>query len=186
MRIGELSERLGLNPKTVRYYESIGLLPEPERTPSGYRIYSETDIERVAFIKTAQRLGITLDEIREILALRDRGERPCGYVRDVLRREVAAVDNRLVELRQLRKQLIELDRLADSLSEVDDGFTCQLIDHVRARAEAEANGDGMELRNMTPRHGEFGLAGRVRREPGQATDIEPGTESRPPNRRRRP
>ncbi|MBW3557664.1 MAG: MerR family DNA-binding protein [Actinobacteria bacterium] len=68
----------------------------------------------LAFIKTAQRLGITLDEIREILTLRDRGERPCGYVRDVLRREVAAVDNRLVELRQLRRQLIELDRLADA------------------------------------------------------------------------
>ena len=156
MRIGELSDRLGVNPKTVRYYESIGLLPEPERTPSGYRIYTEADIDRVAFIKTAQRLGITLDEIREILALRDRGERPCGYVRDVLRREVAAVGNRLVELRQLREHLIELDRLADTLSEADDGFTCQLIDHVRARAEAAADADGMQARNVARPHGEFG------------------------------
>lgn len=141
MRIGELSERLGLNPKTIRYYESIGLLPEPERRPSGYRIYTESDIDRVAFIKTAQRLGITLDEIREILALRERGERPCEYVRDVLRREVDAIDKRLAELRQLRKNLIELDRLAESLPEAENGLTCRLIDHIRLRADAAANAD---------------------------------------------
>src|SRR5690606_16567547 len=73
MRIGELAERLGVNPKTIRYYESIGLLSPPERTPAGYRIYGEDALERLTFIKTAQRLGITLDETREILALRDRG-----------------------------------------------------------------------------------------------------------------
>ncbi len=140
MRIGELAERLAVNPKTIRYYESIGLLPEPERTPSGYRAYTETDVDRVAFIKTAQRLGITLDEIREILALRERGERPCAYVRDVLRREVAAIDKRLAELGQLRRDLTELDKLAEALPEADNGFTCRLIDHVRARAEAATSG----------------------------------------------
>jgi DNA-binding transcriptional MerR regulator len=139
MRIGELAERLAVNPKTIRYYESISVLPEPERTPSGYRTYTETDVDRVAFIKTAQRLGITLDEIREILALRERGERPCAYVRDVVRRELAAIDERLAELRQLRRDLTELDKLADALPEAENGFTCRLIDHVRARAEAAAS-----------------------------------------------
>ncbi len=76
MRIGELGERLGVNTKTIRYYESIGLVPEPERTSSGYRIYSEADVERLVFIKSAQRLGLALDEVREILALRERGRRP--------------------------------------------------------------------------------------------------------------
>jgi DNA-binding transcriptional MerR regulator len=140
MRIGELAERLAVNPKTIRYYESIGLLPEPERTPSGYRAYTDIDVDRVAFIKTAQRLGITLDEIREILALRERGERPCAYVRDVLRREVAALDKRLAELRQLRRDLTELDKLAEGLPETDNGLTCRLIDHVRTRAEATISG----------------------------------------------
>lgn len=109
MRIGELAERLAVNPKTIRYCESIGLLPEPERTPSGYRAYTETDVDRVAFIKTAQRLSITLDEVREILALRERGERPCAYVRDVLRREVAAIDKRAVGARRrgVRVELVE-------------------------------------------------------------------------------
>lgn len=136
MRIGELAERLGLNPKTIRYYESIGLLPEAERTPSGYRLYTEADVERLGFIKAAQRLGITLDEIREILALRDRGQRPCGYVRDVLRREVGVIGQRLVELRKLRQELVELDALAEELPET--GHVCELIEHVRARAALEA------------------------------------------------
>src|SRR3546814_457103 len=82
MRIGELAARLAINTKTIRYYEGIGLLPPPDRTASGYRAYDEDDVERLTFIKTAQRLGITLDEIREILAFRERGERPCEYVRD--------------------------------------------------------------------------------------------------------
>lgn len=81
MRIGELAARLGLNTRTIRYYESIALLPEPERTASGYRTYDEADVERLAFIKSAQRLGLALDEIREVLALRERGVTPCGYVR---------------------------------------------------------------------------------------------------------
>lgn len=61
MLIGELAAKLGVNPKTIRYYESIGVLPESKRTASEYRIYDEGDLQRVAFIKGAQTLGITLD-----------------------------------------------------------------------------------------------------------------------------
>ena len=80
MRIGQLAERFGVNTKTIRYYESIGLLPSPVRRPSGYRVYGESDAERLAFVRTAQRFGLHLDQIGEILGLRDRGERPCDYV----------------------------------------------------------------------------------------------------------
>jgi len=132
MRIGELAARLAINPKTIRYYEGIGLLPDPDRTPSGYRVYDEYDVERLTFIKTAQRLGVTLDEIREILAFRERGDRPCDYVRQVLRREVAEIDQRLVELTALRDELVALENLADELPESRPG-TCRLIDHVRQR-----------------------------------------------------
>jgi DNA-binding transcriptional MerR regulator len=130
MRIGELADRLGVNTKTIRYYEGIGLMPSPDRTPSGYRVYDEDAVERLTFIKTAQRLGITLDEAREILALRDRGERPCGYVRDVLRREVAEIDERMRELEMLRAELVALDRVAGDLPDTEPG-RCRIIDHVR-------------------------------------------------------
>lgn len=80
LRIGELAERLGLNPRTIRYYESIGLLPRAERTPSGYRLYGETDEERLRFIRAAQGIGLALDEIKEVLDFKDRDELPCPYV----------------------------------------------------------------------------------------------------------
>lgn len=132
MRIGELAARLGINPKTIRYYEGIGLLPDPERTAAGYRVYEEDDVERLTFIKTAQRLGITLDEIGEILAFRERGEQPCNYVRTVLRREVAELDQRLLELTSLRDELVALEDLADQIPESRPG-ACRLIEHVRQR-----------------------------------------------------
>ena len=130
MRIGKLAEQLGLNPRTIRYYEGIDLLPEPHRTPSGYRDYDQRTAELLTFIKSAQRLGISLDEIREILALRDRGEQPCAYVREVLRRQVDEIDERIAELRHLRNELVTLDRLADQLPDPGPG-RCRLIEHVR-------------------------------------------------------
>ncbi len=136
MRIGALADQLGLNPKTIRYYEGIGLLPEPKRTASGYRDYDDSTAELLTFIKTAQRLGITLDAIREIVALRDRGEQPCTYVREVLRREVADIDERIAELARLREQLVTLDEEAEGLPE-DRAARCRLIEHVRRR-EARA------------------------------------------------
>ncbi|MBN8785385.1 MAG: heavy metal-responsive transcriptional regulator [Terrimonas ferruginea] len=137
MRIGELADQLGLNTKTIRYYESIGLLPEPARTPSGYRDYDDRAGERLRFIRTAQRLGITLDEIREILAFRDRGDQPCGYVREVLRRQVDEIDERIAELRQLRRELVTLDDIADQLPDPGPG-QCRLIEHVRQHDASNA------------------------------------------------
>ena len=84
MRIGEIGSAVGVDPPTIRYYESVGVLPEPERTSSGYRAYSRADVERLRFVTLARSLGLGLDDIRDILALRDRGEAPCGYVRGVL------------------------------------------------------------------------------------------------------
>jgi DNA-binding transcriptional MerR regulator len=108
MRIGELAERLGVTTKAIRFYERIGLLPDPTRTPSGYRSYEEVDADRLVFIKTAQRLGLSLDEIKEIIAFRDRGEQPCGYVAEVLQRQVSDLDGRIREMRALRDELRRL------------------------------------------------------------------------------
>jgi DNA-binding transcriptional MerR regulator len=130
MRIGELAERLGISTKSIRFYESIGLMPDPARTPSGYRDYAQADAERLTFIKTAQRLGLSLDEISEIIAFRDRGQQPCGYVADVLRRQVADLDRRIREMRQLRDELKALGAKAAVASEDPNSF-CGIIEHVR-------------------------------------------------------
>jgi DNA-binding transcriptional MerR regulator len=95
--------------------------------------YGDDALECLAFIRTAQRRGLSLDEIREILALRDGGERPCAYVRDVLRRQVVEIDERMAELARLRDELVALDSLADRLPETGAG--CGIIDHARAAAD---------------------------------------------------
>ncbi len=136
MRIGELAGQVGLNPKTIRYYESIGVLPEPDRTSSGYRDYDESYAGRLRFIRSAQRLGIALGEVKEILAFRERGEVPCGYVREVLDTQAANIERRIGELQELHVQLIELAAVAGTLPTPTVGVACQLIEHVHQKVEA--------------------------------------------------
>ena len=133
MRIGELARRIGVNPKTVRYYEGIGLLPTPEREPSGYRDYDDHDVDRLRFIRTAQRLGLSLSEISEILAFRERAERPCDYVLEVLDRQVADLDRRIAEMADLRRELTALKARADRLPD-EEGCYCAVIEHSSAGA----------------------------------------------------
>ena len=130
MRIGELADLLAVTTKSIRFYESIGLMPEPVRTPSGYRDYAGEDAERLTFIKTAQRLGLSLDEIGEIIAFRDRGQQPCSYVAGVLRRQVADLDRRIGEMQALRDELTTLEAKAARGSDAAGTF-CGIIEHVR-------------------------------------------------------
>ncbi|MDR7492508.1 MAG: heavy metal-responsive transcriptional regulator [Armatimonadota bacterium] len=111
-RIGELAREFGLNPRTLRYYESVGLL-HPGRTPSGYRVYVETDRERLRFVLRAKRAGLSLGEVVEVFRLRDRGELPCGHVRGWLDRKLAEVEDQLRALRGWRQELRHLRRRAD-------------------------------------------------------------------------
>ena len=130
MRIGELADAAGVTTKTIRFYESVGLLPDPPRSASGYRRYETSDAERLRFIKTAQRLGLSLDEIREIVAFRDRGEQPCGYVADLLDRQVQGLDRRIEEMRELRDELRQL-RARAAQGPAPDGSYCGVIEHAR-------------------------------------------------------
>ena len=112
LQIGQLADRVGVNPRTIRYYERIGLLPEPQRTDAGYRLYAAGDEDRLRFIKSAQRLGFTLGEVKETLACRERGERACPYVAGVIDDRLAQVDERMRELRRFKRELRELrDRM---------------------------------------------------------------------------
>lgn len=127
MRIGELAGLVGVKPKTVRYYEGIGLLPDPDRRRSGYREYSDDDVDRLRFIRTAQRLGLALSEISEILAFRERSERPSNYVLRVLDRQVGDLDRRMAEVAQLRQELIDLKGKAEHLPCSEVGY-CAVIE----------------------------------------------------------
>lgn len=128
VRIGELAAELGLNPKTIRYYEEIGLLPEPQRTPAGYRLYNEADRERLLFIGKAKAIGLTLQEIGEILTLRHRGEQPCQHVRRLLDQKLAAVDEQLRVLTEFRQELVAL-RADAATAQVIDAGVCGIIEH---------------------------------------------------------
>ncbi|GAC1563521.1 MAG: Cd(II)/Pb(II)-responsive transcriptional regulator [Herpetosiphon sp.] len=108
MRIGALAHDVGLNPTTLRYYEAIGLLPEPLRTKAGYRLYTDADRERLLFIGKAKAIGLSLEEIREILALQRDGEQPCAHVLALLDRKLVAVGDQLRILQEFHMDLITL------------------------------------------------------------------------------
>lgn len=139
MLIGELADRIGVNTKTIRYYESIGLVPQPPRTDAGYRVYRAEDEARLVFIRTAQHLGLSLEEIREVLALRDAGTAPCEHVRDMLREQIRTVSRRMTELRRMREELRALEAVIDQIPE-QDGAVCRIIEHSRARLERATPG----------------------------------------------
>lgn len=84
MRIGELADAVGTTSTTLRFYEEQGLLPETDRTPSGYRDYSPETVTRIDFIHRGKAAGLTLAQIREVLHIRDRGQSPCEHVRALL------------------------------------------------------------------------------------------------------
>lgn len=132
MRIGELAGKLEINPRTLRFYETVGLLPEPRRTPSGYRDYDSNAVERVRFIKSAQRLGLSLDDIKEILEFKERGELPCAYVLAVVDKEVDELDRKIAEFEALRKDLRALRSKARRAAKGDSSTkacVCHIIEN---------------------------------------------------------
>jgi MerR family copper efflux transcriptional regulator len=115
MRIGELAEQAGISTKAIRYYEQVGILAPPARTPSGYRSYDQTALGRLEFVRAAQAVGLTLGEIRQIIAFRDDGQAPCAHVTGLLQRRAADLDRRVRELQRLRGELRQLARRAATL-----------------------------------------------------------------------
>jgi len=108
LTIGQLAGRAGVHLETVRYYERRGLLPRPPRSRSGYRQYPPDAVRRVRFIKRAQGLGFTLEEIEDLLALRVQHGRGCGAVEREARGVVARVESRIAELERMRTVLAKL------------------------------------------------------------------------------
>jgi Cd(II)/Pb(II)-responsive transcriptional regulator len=105
VRIGELAARAGTQVETIRYYEREGLLPEAARTDANYRIYGDTHLQRLAFIRHCRSLDMTLDEIRVLLRFKDDSDADCGGVDALLDEHIGHVAARIRSLRQLEKQL---------------------------------------------------------------------------------
>ena len=129
MKIGELAESGAVSTKTVRYYESIGLLPEPERSPSGYRSYDAEAVERLQFIRDAQATGLSLSEIASVLELKGTGERSCEHTTALLERHLQDLDDQIERLQQARASLSSLTARAQKLdpTERSDPNRCQII-----------------------------------------------------------
>lgn len=108
LRVAELASAVGVAADTIRYYEKAGLLPAPERTPAGYRAYDEAAIDRVQFVQGAQRLGLRLREIRDLLSIRDTGVCPCEPAEQLLRRRLDELDAEMARLAALRSAMVQM------------------------------------------------------------------------------
>ena len=106
LTVGQLATRTGVRADTVRYYEREGLLPVPQRTGGEHRRYGPADVDRLLFIRGAQRLGLRLAEIRELLAVRDTGTCACEPAETLLRRHVAEIGAEIERLATLRAELL--------------------------------------------------------------------------------
>lgn len=137
LKIGELSRLSGVGVEALRFYERTGLLGRPTRSAGGYRLYGPETVERLDFIKRAQVLGFTLQEIRRVIEEKEAGQSPCADVREVVRRRLRELDERMREMRRYR------DELAAALKEWDaagdtEGHVCGLIEgtHIEHRPPA--------------------------------------------------
>jgi len=134
MLIGTLAEAAGVGVETVRFYEREGLLPEPPRSASGYRLYDVDAVRRLRFIRGAKELGFTLAETKELLELRVTDTTGCDEVAARTRRKIARVDARIRELRRIRRSLRELVRACDENTETGE---CPILDALDNETDEE-------------------------------------------------
>jgi MerR family copper efflux transcriptional regulator len=130
MRIGGLAELSGLSTQAIRYYESIDLLPEPDRTPAGYRDYAVDAVQRLRFIRDAQASGLTLAEVQALLSMKDSGIATCAHTQSFLDRHIAEIDLQIERLQDARAEMSDLLERARRLDPATctDPNRCQVID----------------------------------------------------------
>ncbi|MFQ8433996.1 MerR family transcriptional regulator [Amaricoccus sp. W119] len=114
LSIGKLSAATGVKVPTIRYYEQIGLLPEPERNAGNQRLYGSRTLDRLTFVRHARDLGFPLEAIRELLSLADSPDEPCASADEIAARQLAAVNARMARLDALRRELERMLRHCES------------------------------------------------------------------------
>jgi len=127
VNIGALARLTDTKVDTIRYYERIGLVPAPARTTGNHRVYDRDHLRRLSFVRGARRLGFTLDEVREMIALGREADRSCADVHGVARRHLEAVEGKIAHLERLRA---ELARLVDQVDPCEGGRMehCGILD----------------------------------------------------------
>ena len=130
MRIGALAQLSGLSTQTIRYYESLELLPDPERTPSGYREYASDAAQRLRFIRDAQAWGLTLGEVQTLLSMKDAGRATCSHTLAFLDHHLSEIDAQIDRLQAARAEMSELAERGRHLDPASctDPDRCQVID----------------------------------------------------------
>jgi DNA-binding transcriptional MerR regulator len=108
MWIGELARCTGVPVRTIRFYERIGVLRAPARTAAGYRLYTDDELDRLAFVRACKAIGFTLEEIAELLAARDGVQSPCPQLIELVERRVEDMDARIGEMTEARRRLARL------------------------------------------------------------------------------
>ena len=132
LTIGQLAKRVGVNVETLRYYERLNLLAPSTRKPSGYRIYGPSELQRLHFIKNAQALGFTLQEIAEFLDLRIGSTAVCGDVRRKTQVKLRQVEKKIADLRSLALSLKQLIRSCEAEQITDQ---CPILESLKHQAE---------------------------------------------------
>ncbi len=143
LQIGEVAKRAGVSIDTLRYYEKVKLLPRAGRSTGGFRLFAAEHVERVRFIKQAQELGFSLDEIRDLLATG--GTEECRKVRDLLKRKIAEMDERLKSMKEFRRVLAShLSACESELKKHRDSTCCPVLplnDKVQASKRRRSEDD---------------------------------------------
>lgn len=142
--IGTLARRAGVGVQTVRYYERIGILPQPGRPKGGYRRYGDEAVARLQFVRRAAQLGFSLAETKELLTLRTRQGAPCGAVRTRAEEKLAAIEQKLAELQELRDAVAYLVRTCSGKTAVEH---CSIL---AALGEPETTKKGKEKPSCPP------------------------------------
>ena len=128
MKRGKLASSSGCNAETIRYYEKIGLLPEPDRSESGHRLYSAADQKRLRFILRGRELGFSIEELRDLLGLVDSKDYTCADVLTVTTKHLAVIDAKIADLRRIKSSLDETVAKCTG----DDAPECPVIDDLFA------------------------------------------------------
>lgn len=135
LRVSEVAKTLGVNPQTLYFYERTGVIPPPQRTEAGYRLFSEADVNRLRFINRAKALGLTLDEIKEILALKEGQLLTCQAVQDRLAAKLNQIERQIQQLQTLQA---ELQPLLEQCQAANPNNACIVLEAI---PDVEANPD---------------------------------------------
>lgn len=135
LRIGSLAARTGTNAPTIRYYESIGLLPSAERASGGQRSYGEADLKRLLFIRRCRDFGFPIEQVRTLVSLLNDSGRSCMEAREISQRHLDAVRSKLKELRELEKDLAAFVQDCDARCVGGPGPDCVILDDLSQPAK---------------------------------------------------